>query len=160
MAKQLYFDRKGDSLSFKAWSELHKKPTYHIVRQFSNGKLKAVVNWIGHDPHCLDTFLEFWKMFVVTVHNIVQDQHGMTHEVIDPNLTQYFPTEAKAIEHYENLLTLWSECTIKVKRNDDGTTVRELVENGNILEPPVDPQPEQDIPIAVKEATNPDAGSW
>jgi hypothetical protein len=144
MATVLYLDHDGNRISLEQYKAHQADPTYTQVHAYDNGRVRAVVTWIGRIVDPGSTFPDYYKLFKVEVWNYTEGGELAK----DPGYPKFFPTRDKAVEEYNFFVARWSESEL----DDEG----QLIEAGNTLTPP--PPPNPDAPSSAPPADDDIAG--
>jgi len=134
----IYQDIDGSGIGSKTWEQKKDSPEW-TLKEYRNDKIWVRLHWIGKYDKSLPA--EYRHSHGIQVYNrlIVKktEWEEETFEdkgwIIDPAATQTFRTKSAAESAYEDMLLLYTECSIDV--DEDGETI--FVEAGNQLAPVV-----------------------
>lgn len=158
MAKTIiYRDRGGVWLATARWVSLRADLDYVRIRAYDNGKMRAIVEWIG--KAIVEKGSEAYAaMFELAVENIIStdaesgEKLAKPKYVKDVSACEKFRTEAEAIAAYEDLVVRYAGCEWVPSEDPSGFR---LLERGNKLAPL-----DKNVPVIEDGMDETNYGSW
>jgi hypothetical protein len=147
-----YFDRDGNSIPLAQWKTYRQDESYALVKQFDNGKVRVILEWMGRVPNPHASFPDTWPLFMLMVHNYASDG-TLRADPVDDGKT--FCNERAAVDFYTTFIAKWTESELEV---DLETGEEVLVEVGNTLKPVEPPKPPD--PNKPTTDTDDEVGAW
>ncbi len=157
-----YFNRRGESISPTHWAALNDDEDYRVVRHYYNGDYLVTVNWLGGKIDTKTVPRDFWKLFELRVLSNVSLSDGTQRMVLDPLISDHYPTEESAIKAFEKFLV---ENTDSYYGHAVDAQPGKLVMLGDLPRDIVSDEHEDEmesddcVSISTFES-NPDAGTW